>query len=70
MKRYKSSLLKSCKRKWSTELVNRTQDSQEPNPRKDQVKDQATTINCVEVGQKAQITKESEQPKHMVGNES
>ena len=39
-------------------------------PRKDQVKDQAVTINCVEVGEKAQVTKESEKPKQLVGKES
>ena len=43
--------------------VEKAQDTKEPEPRKDQVKDQAATINCVEVGQKTQVTKESEEPK-------
>ena len=35
-----------------------SQDTKEPEPRKGQVNDQAVTINCVEVGQMAQVTKE------------
>ena len=50
--------------------VGKVQDTKEPKPRKDHVKDQAVTINCLEVGEKAQVTKESEKPKQSVGKES
>ena len=50
--------------------VGKVQDTKEPKPRKDQVKDQAVTINCLEVGKKAQVTKESEKPKQWVGKKS
>ena len=50
--------------------VDEVQDTKEPKPRKDHVKDQAVTINCLEVGEKAQVTKESEKPKQSVGKES
>ena len=50
--------------------VDEVQDTKEPKPRKDHVKDQAVTINCLEVGKKAQVTKESEKPKQSVGKTS
>ena len=37
-----------------------TSDTKEPKQRKDQVKDQAATINCLEVGEMTQISRGSE----------
>jgi len=50
--------------------VEKAQDTTESKPRNDQVKGQEVTIDCVEVGQKAQVEKESVKPKHSVGKES
>ena len=70
IKKLKEEIQIKSSEKPQVKAVEEVQDLKEPKPRKDHVKDQAVTINCLEVGEKAQLTKESEKPKQSVGKES